>query len=218
MSCFAAAPIGSPSMWLKYCECSWDDMALYDLPATVEHVLSVTQQPTLAYVGHSEGTTQAFAGFSRNQTLASRVSLFVALAPVAFVHSQTSPVFTLLADLGVAELFQTFGLREFLANGSMINKIAPEICHLLPTGCDIAIFLFCGPTRHENATRLPVYISKTPGTIIMFEACLRAWSLVTSACVPACVCARVRALMRMRARVCVQRARASRTWSIGRSR
>jgi pimeloyl-ACP methyl ester carboxylesterase len=164
MSCFAAAPMGSPSMWLKYCECSWDDMALYDLPATVEHVLSVTQQPTLAYVGHSEGTTQAFAGFSRNQTLASRVSLFVALAPVAFVHSQTSPVFTLLADLGVAELFQTFGLREFLANGSMINKIAPEICHLLPTGCDIAIFLFCGPTRHENATRLPVYISKTPGT------------------------------------------------------
>jgi len=48
-------------------------MALFDLPANVEFILQHTGVETLSYVGHSQGTTQAFAGFSRNATLQSKV-------------------------------------------------------------------------------------------------------------------------------------------------
>ena len=49
-----------------------------------------------------------------------------------------------------------------LASGSVLNKIAPSLCSLLPSGCDVAIFLFCGPTKHVNASRIDVYTAKTP--------------------------------------------------------
>ena len=64
---------------------SWDEFAKYDLPATINYILTYTQAPTLSYIGHSQGTTIAFAEFSRNQTLASKIELFIALAPVAFI-------------------------------------------------------------------------------------------------------------------------------------
>merc|ERR1712086_228127 len=67
-----------------------------------------------------------------------------------------------LAGLNVGRLLQVFGVKEFLPSGSVLNKMDPKICRILSTACDIAIFLFCGPTRHENTTRLPVYLSETP--------------------------------------------------------
>ena len=105
--------VNSDAFW----DFTWDEMGLSDLPANVDYVLAATKQPKLAYIGHSEGTTQAFAGFSKNQTLASKVSLFVALAPIAYVHHASSPIFDLLAYLRVAELFKYFGMREFLPSG-----------------------------------------------------------------------------------------------------
>lgn len=61
-------------------------MALYDLPAMINYVIEVTQQTEIFYVGHSQGTVMAFAGFSVNQTLASHIKAFFALAPVARVY------------------------------------------------------------------------------------------------------------------------------------
>ena len=52
----------------------------------VNYILSVTGKTQLSYVGHSQGTTMGFAGFSTLPDLADKVNLFVALAPVATVH------------------------------------------------------------------------------------------------------------------------------------
>ena len=52
----------------------------------VDYVLEVTNQSELFYVGHSQGTVMGFAGFSSLPDLASKIKLFVALAPVTTVH------------------------------------------------------------------------------------------------------------------------------------
>lgn len=71
----------------EFWDFSWDEMALIDLPTQIEYVIAQTNVPSLGYIGHSEGTIQAFAGFSANHTLADRVNIFVALAPVqSFPH------------------------------------------------------------------------------------------------------------------------------------
>lgn len=61
---------------------SWDEMARYDLPAMLKFVTTKTSQPSLYYVGHSQGTSIAFAEFSRNKVVSKMVKKFFALAPV----------------------------------------------------------------------------------------------------------------------------------------
>lgn len=65
---------------------SWDEMGQYDLPALIDYTLHITNQDEVFYVGHSQGTTQAFAELSRtNNSISKKIKLFVALAPVAKV-------------------------------------------------------------------------------------------------------------------------------------
>ena len=67
-------------------------MAIYDLPAMVDYVLKVTGMASLGYIGHSQGTMMGFAEFSVNKELASKVDIFIALAPVATLKYMTSPI------------------------------------------------------------------------------------------------------------------------------
>ncbi|KAE9325200.1 hypothetical protein PF001_g3071 [Phytophthora fragariae] len=77
----------------RYWAFSWQEMALYDMSAIINYVLTTTGHSTLCYVGNSEGTMQAFAGFSVDQELARKVSYFGALAPVAYLGHITSSIF-----------------------------------------------------------------------------------------------------------------------------
>ena len=52
-------------------------------------MLQNTGYSKLVHIGHSEGTMQGFAGY-QNPAVASKVALFVALAPVAYVGGVTS--------------------------------------------------------------------------------------------------------------------------------
>lgn len=45
----------------------------------VHYVLNVTGQAKLSYIGHSQGTTMAFAAFVTNAELASKINFYVAL-------------------------------------------------------------------------------------------------------------------------------------------
>lgn len=59
-------------------------------------------------MGHSQGTTQAFAAFSENQEIAESVSVFCALAPVAQVGSwRTGAVHSDRGCLRVAQVYNT---------------------------------------------------------------------------------------------------------------
>ena len=61
-------------------------MAQYDIPAMLEHVLKVSGQTQLFYIGHSQGTLIGFTEFSANPELAKKVKLFIALAPIFYLN------------------------------------------------------------------------------------------------------------------------------------
>ncbi len=52
---------------------SWDEMAAYDLPASIDFILAATGAASLGYVGHSQGTTMGFAALSSQPDLAQKV-------------------------------------------------------------------------------------------------------------------------------------------------
>jgi lysosomal acid lipase/cholesteryl ester hydrolase len=60
---------------------SIDDFAWHDIPDSINHILDVTKQPKLSYVGFSQGTAQAFAALSIHPGLNERINVFIALAP-----------------------------------------------------------------------------------------------------------------------------------------
>ncbi|KAG0221391.1 cholesterol esterase [Mortierella sp. GBA43] len=91
----------------KFWDFSMDELALFDMPDTIDYILARTGAPSLVYIGFSQGTAQAFASLSINPSLNDKVSLFIALAPA------TTPP----------------GLDNGLVNS--VVKAAPNVIYLL---------------------------------------------------------------------------------------
>ncbi|XP_044516279.1 lipase member K-like [Gracilinanus agilis] len=70
---------------------SFDEMAKYDLPATIDFIVKKTGQEQLYYVGHSQGTTIGFILFSINPKLAQRIKMFFGLGPVVSLKRSKNP-------------------------------------------------------------------------------------------------------------------------------
>eukprot|EP01102_Stenamoeba_stenopodia_P010847 TRINITY_DN3303_c0_g1_i1.p1 TRINITY_DN3303_c0_g1~~TRINITY_DN3303_c0_g1_i1.p1 ORF type:complete len:420 (-),score=90.59 TRINITY_DN3303_c0_g1_i1:81-1340(-) len=141
---------------------SFDEMAEYDLPAIFDFIQAKTGAKTISYIGHSQGTIQAFAGFL-NPALSSRVNVFIALAPVAYLKHIKSVLLQALAALDVDKIFQIFGLKEFYEpDPSLLNKLLPGFCDLYPTLCEDVIALWCGPSTDLNKTRAGFYLEYEP--------------------------------------------------------
>ncbi len=84
----------------------------------VGYVLNQTSASSLSWIGHSQGTIQAFSGLSVNPAVAAKVNLFVALAPVAYVNHQRSVLLSILADLDLPAFFTLFGATGGAGEGA----------------------------------------------------------------------------------------------------
>ncbi|XP_003473591.2 gastric triacylglycerol lipase [Cavia porcellus] len=143
---------------------SFDEMAKYDLPATIDFIVEKTGQEKLHYVGHSQGTTIGFIAFSTNPTLAKKVKTFYALAPVATVKYVTSPL-KKLSYVPTSLLKLIFGEKLFMPHNFFDQLLATEICsrEMVDRLCRNALFIFCGfDSKNFNTSRLDVYLSHNP--------------------------------------------------------
>ncbi|XP_014402953.1 PREDICTED: gastric triacylglycerol lipase isoform X2 [Myotis brandtii] len=143
---------------------SFDEMAKYDLPATIDFIVKKTGQEKLHYVGHSQGTTIGFIAFSTNPKLAKKIKAFYALAPVATVKYIKSPLKEL--KLIPSFLFKViFGNKEFFPHNYFDEFLGTELCSrkILNELCSNALFIICGfDHKNLNMSRLDVYLSHNP--------------------------------------------------------
>ncbi|XP_004858420.1 gastric triacylglycerol lipase isoform X1 [Heterocephalus glaber] len=143
---------------------SFDEMAKYDLPATIDFIVEKTGQEKIHYVGHSQGTTIGFIAFSTNLKLAKRIKTFYALAPVATVKYTES----LLKKLSYIPTFlfkMIFGEKIFMPHNFFDQFLATEVCsrEMMDLLCSNALFIICGfDSKNFNTSRLDVYISHNP--------------------------------------------------------
>lgn len=146
-----------PAFW----QFSWDEMAAYDVPAVVDFVRNATGSPTVAYVGHSQGTTMAFGALATQARMRAVIRPYVALAPVAYVHQSPSKLLHALADLDVDRWLQLLGVKDFLPSTAFMKRLGLH-CEATPAACADALSWIMGKSGQLNVTRIAVYLTEEP--------------------------------------------------------
>jgi pimeloyl-ACP methyl ester carboxylesterase len=150
----------------QFWEFSFHELGEYDLPALIGFVVEKTGAKEVNYIGHSQGTTQAFAAFSRNQELASKIKVFVALAPVVHLgHAKGLLRFLSNENLIVKWIMDLLGVRDFAPNNWVMKYLASKVCgHAVSESiCADPLFLIVGSnTGNIDFARMPIYLTHTP--------------------------------------------------------
>ncbi|KAJ5908518.1 Alpha/beta hydrolase fold-1 [Penicillium taxi] len=110
---------GSNEFW----DFSIDQFAFHDIPNSIEYILGVTDQPSLSYIGFSQGTAQAFATLSIHPLLNQKVDVFVALAPAMAPSGLRNRIVDSLVKASPDFLFLLFGRRSILSSTTMWQTI-----------------------------------------------------------------------------------------------
>jgi pimeloyl-ACP methyl ester carboxylesterase len=157
----------------KFWDFSWQEMAEFDITATVEYILQTTKQPKLYYIGHSQGTLVAFAKFSSDPYWAQqKIAKYIAIAPVATVgniESQLKRIAPYTMEIKAAlNLVGDYSLGDITWILKYITPLCSNDTGLLGA-CENLYFMFMGTEQkaHLNMTRFPMMIEHSPeGTSI----------------------------------------------------
>lgn len=93
---------------------SLDEFALFDIPSTIDYILSVTGKPNLIYIGFSQGSAQAFASISINLKLNEKIEKVIAISPATTPHGLYSGFIDILLKSSPSILFLLFSRRIFI--------------------------------------------------------------------------------------------------------
>ncbi|KGO66023.1 Alpha/beta hydrolase fold-1 [Penicillium italicum] len=110
---------GSYEFW----DFSIDQFAFSDIPNSIEYILEVTDQPSLSYIGFSQGTAQAFATLAIHPLLNQKIDVFVALAPAMAPSGLRNRIVDSLMKASPDFLFLLFGRRSILSSTTMWQTI-----------------------------------------------------------------------------------------------
>jgi lysosomal acid lipase/cholesteryl ester hydrolase len=102
---------------------SMDQFAFHDIPDSIDYILNTTHQPSLSYIGFSQGTAQAFASLSIHPNLNDKVDVFIALAPAMSPKGLTSGIVDSFVKASPDVLFLAFGRRAILGSATMWQSI-----------------------------------------------------------------------------------------------
>ncbi|CRG87695.1 esterase / lipase [Talaromyces islandicus] len=108
---------------IDFWDFSIDEFAFHDIPNSIEYILGVTEQPSLSYIGFSQGTAQAFAALSIHPTLNQRVDVFVALAPAMSPAGLYNGIVDSLMKASPQFVFLAFGRKSILSSTTMWQAI-----------------------------------------------------------------------------------------------
>lgn len=145
----------------EFWDFSFDEMGKYDWPSQIDYVLNYTGAQKITYIGHSEGTIQAFIGFLLYPSYVEKINIYIALAPVAYVYYIESLLIQAMAAFDAAELYQLLGIQEFDLPGA-IAIFLPGVCAASPQLCEFDVSLICGPTTYLNNSRMSYYANYEP--------------------------------------------------------
>lgn len=142
---------------------SFHEMGIYDMPAIIDYILSVSGSKQLDYIGHSLGSLIMMVALSSKPEYNDKVGIAQFFGPVAANRYMCNPlrylapVEPLLRILSHTEAAPIFPLLRYSNRYTCRTPEGVEMCLM-------SVFLTMGVGSRErlNATRMPVYASHTP--------------------------------------------------------
>jgi gastric triacylglycerol lipase len=137
-----------------------------DITTEIDYVLKITGQEKVAYIGHSQGTSQMYYGLSHNeQFFLDRVSVFIALGPVMqLTHCKSSLIhfFAAFRSL-IIDTAGTLGFYEFFSANWLTTGAMRLMCGTIPQLCEFGLFLLTDEDPSLNdPSRTQVYLGHFP--------------------------------------------------------
>ncbi|KAK4453480.1 Alpha/Beta hydrolase protein [Podospora aff. communis PSN243] len=137
---------------LDFWNFSIDEFAFYDIPDSIAYILDTTGQPSLSYIGFSQGTAQAFASLAVHPKLNDQVNVFIALAPAMSPAGLSNGIVDALVKASPQVLFLLFGRRSILSSATMWQSLLypPLFTKVIDLGLT---FLFNWKTQNINTSQ-----------------------------------------------------------------
>ncbi|NXM24437.1 LIPM Lipase, partial [Oxyruncus cristatus] len=147
----------------EYSAYSFHEMAMYDLPATINYILQKTGQEQLYYVAYSQGTTTGFITFSSIPELDRKIKMFFALAPITVNSNMKSPVVKVF-DLPEVLVKLILGHTVVFDKGHILKQVISGVCiyPIFRSVCSLVLYLPGGFTSSLDVSRMDVYLSRYP--------------------------------------------------------
>lgn len=161
-------PDGDKHERSKFWNFSWHEIGIYDLPATIDHILHTTQMEKLHYIGHSQGCTTLFVMCSERPEYNKKILFGNMLAPAAYMSPMKNFLFNLFSDIDkvfpLVPLADSIGLYEFLPSEELYGLFGRDFCYNKTNSiCERTISFFLGKgTDQWNLTMVPVISGHTP--------------------------------------------------------
>jgi pimeloyl-ACP methyl ester carboxylesterase len=150
----------------EYWAFDWEQMGQYDIPAVIEHIVQVTGNQKVSYVGHSQGTTQMFYGMSEfHDYYKSRVNLAVMLGPVTKIPNAQSDAIHLMADFYDEIVFEADLLNIYAVfQKNFLTSMAMKLfCSPFAWFCEAAEYLLISHNvAADDKDRFEVYMDHEP--------------------------------------------------------
>ncbi|XP_026468891.1 lipase 1-like [Ctenocephalides felis] len=160
-------PDRNPKFW----NFSWHEIGILDLPASIDYVLNATENVSLRFIGHSQGTTVFFVLLAEKPEYNKKIITAHLMAPAAYVWNVRSPLIRTL------EIFNTplqrnaveVGVQEFYPGGARISSLWKRSCQninqpLYRMFCTRVIYLLGGANAKQfNFEYIRVIQKSFPG-------------------------------------------------------
>jgi pimeloyl-ACP methyl ester carboxylesterase len=145
---------------------SFAEMGTGDLPAVINYVRAVTGQDKLAFIGHSQGTSQMYYALAHNEDFfADKVSVFIALGPVMKLTHCKSDLLQLVSsnDVLLLDTCKALGIYEFFPANWLTTGAMRLLCGTLPSLCALGDYLVADEDLSlDDKDRLTVYLGHFP--------------------------------------------------------
>lgn len=109
---------------------TWHEIGLYDISASIDYILSITNQKKINYIGHSQGTTALMVLLSMRPEYNNKINEANLLAPAAYLKNIRNPFFKVISDFYklLKPAVAALGIHRINFNHNILKKIAEFAC------------------------------------------------------------------------------------------